>query len=51
VLPLCYEEKPQNLGEIRDLWAKIYIFSIKSLLLAASGSKLVFEKSKKSAIC
>jgi len=51
VLPLGYEEKPQNLGRLGTFGPKFTFLSIKSLLLAASGSKLVSEKSKKSPLC
>jgi len=36
----------KRIGEIKDLWAKLYICLMQSLQLASSGSKLVFEKCK-----
>jgi len=44
VLPLCYEEKPQNLGEIRDLWAKIYIYFDKILAACRKWLKVSLRK-------
>jgi len=47
VLPLGYEEKPKNLGEIRDLQDKIYIFFDKILAACRKWLKVSFRKEQK----
>jgi len=47
VLPLGYEEKPQNLEEIRDLCAKIYIFFDKILAACRKWLKVSLRKEQK----
>ena len=44
---LVMKKKKQNLGEIRDLWAKIYVFFDKILAAGRKWLKVVFRKEQK----